>query len=148
MKRLWTLLGGMGMIVASGAMDAARSEDRGFPRVTLYTPLLRGDAFNCNVVNVSRKTLQIALALYDEDGQLISPAQGNPATFSVPAGTAVVFPTPITPPADHSPSQGYCKFEVIGTVDPNAVRADLHITLTRTFGNNIPVFTFRTVEGH
>jgi len=136
------------MTFGSGAIKSARSEDKGFPRVSLYTPLLRGDAFNCNVVNVSRKTLQIALALYDDDGQLISPAQGNPATFSVPAGTAAVFPAPITPPADHSPSQGYCKFEVIGTDDPNAVRTDLHITLTRTFGNNIPVFTFRTVEGH
>jgi len=147
MKRLWMLLGGVGMIVASGAMDAVRSEEKAFPRVTLYTPLLRADSFNCNAVNVSHKTLQIALALYDGDGQLISPAQGNPATFSVPAGTAAIFPTPITPPADQSPSQGYCKFEVIGTNDANAVRADLNTTLPRTFGNNIPVFVFKTVEG-
>jgi hypothetical protein len=148
MKRLWTLLGGMGMIVASGAMDAVRSEDKAFPRVTLYTPLLRADSFNCNAVNVSHKTLQITLALYDGDGHLISPAQGNPATFSVSAGTAAIFPIPITPPADQSPDQGYCKFEVIGTNDASAVRADLNTTLTRTFGDNVPVFVFKTVEGH
>jgi hypothetical protein len=110
--------------------------------------LVRADSFNCNAVNVSHKTLQITLALYDGDGHLISPAQGNPATFSVSAGTAAIFPIPITPPADQSPDQGYCKFEVIGTNDANAVRADLNTTLTRTFGNNIPVFVFKTVEGH
>jgi hypothetical protein len=149
MKYVWTLLAVVAMTFASGAIESVRSQDKVSPRVTLYTPLLRGDTFNCNAVNVSHKTLQIGLALYDADGHLISPAEGNPATFSVPAGTAAPFPV-ITPPADQSPDEGYCKFDVIGTNDPDAVRTDLSIVLTRTFGNNndIPVLVFRTVEGH
>jgi hypothetical protein len=87
------------------------------------------------------------IALYDASGELISQDQGNPAAFTVPAGHAAPFPN-ITPPAMQTPDEGYCEFEVVGTNDPNAVRADLGITLTKTFGNNIPVFVFRTVEGH
>lgn len=147
MKYVWTLLAVVAMTFTSGAIKSVRSEDKDFRRVTLYTPLLRGDAFNCNVVNVSEKTLRIGIALYDASGELISHDQGNPAAFTVPAGQAAAFPN-ITPPAMQTPDEGYCEFEVIGTNDPNAVRADLGITLTKTFGNNIPVFVFRTVEGH
>jgi hypothetical protein len=146
MTHIRMMLATASLFLVSGAIDAARADDN---RVTLYTSLLRGDGFNCNAVNVSHKTLQIRLALYDGNGHLISPDQGNPATVAVPAGTAAVFPT-IHPPADQSPDEGYCKFEVFGTNDPNAVRADLSIVLTRTFGSNndIPVLVFRTVEGH
>src|SRR5260370_27602726 len=93
MKRLGTLLAGVGLMIASGAIASADDDTR-ILRTTLYTPLLRADSFNCNVVNVSHKTLQIALALYDGAGHLISPAHGNPSTFSVPAATAAIFPTP------------------------------------------------------
>ena len=55
MKRLGTLLAGVGLIVASGAIDTARADDH---RVTLYTPAIRSGSFNCNALNVSHKTLR------------------------------------------------------------------------------------------
>jgi hypothetical protein len=56
MKRLWTLLGGMGMVLVSGAIASAQADDdkRG---VTLYTPPIRAGGFNCNALNVSHKTM-------------------------------------------------------------------------------------------
>jgi hypothetical protein len=50
------------LFLVIGAIDAARAED---DRVTLYTALLRGDTFNCNAVNISRKTIHIAFAVLD-----------------------------------------------------------------------------------
>ena len=40
MKRLWTLLGGMGMVLISGAIASAQADDDK-RSVTLYTPPIR-----------------------------------------------------------------------------------------------------------
>ena len=59
MKHLWTLLGGVGLIVASGAIASADDDTRKL-RATLFTPRLHGDHFNCQVVNVSNRNRRLA----------------------------------------------------------------------------------------
>ena len=141
MKRVWTLLGGMGMIVASGAVDAARADD---DRVALYTPAIRSGSFNCNALNVSHKTLHIIISIIDLDGQPLS----------------VSPPIPTGPGAEASndfgtlgnPLDPYCKFEAFPTEDRNDLRVVLVASLARTFAlggqMNIPAFVARTVEGY
>jgi hypothetical protein len=141
MKRLWTLLGGMGMIVASGAIDAARADDDG---VTLYTPAIHSGSFNCNALNVSQKTLTITNSIIDLNGHPLS----------------VSPPTPTAPGVEFSHDYGtvangidaYCIFDAFPTRDRDDLRAVLVASLVRTFaeGNqtNIPAFVARTVEGY
>jgi hypothetical protein len=141
MKRLWTLLGGMGMIVASGAIDAARADDH---HVTLFTPAIRSGSFNCNALNVSHKTLHITISIIDLDGHPLSVSDPIPTAPGVEASND--FGT-LTNPID-----AYCKFEAFPTGDRNELRVVLVASLVRTFaeGNqtNIPAFVARTVEGY
>jgi hypothetical protein len=153
MERLGTLLAGVGLIFASGAIDAARADDH---RVTLYTAPLRADTFNCNAVNISQKTLHIAFAVLDDNGDPLpctgaacsSPNPPNPVPpVLVPPGTAVTIGPIFLAPADVG--DGYCKVTVFGTGDPNDVRMVLNIGLTRAIpGTSTPVFVVRSVEGH
>jgi hypothetical protein len=141
MKRLWTLLGGVGLIVASGAIASADDDTRRL-HATLFTPRLHGDHFNCQVVNVSNRTLGIAITVLDDTGQRLEPSSGdaNPLPNTrVDPGTVVGTDFFLSGPGD-----GYCEVDVSGTGNRDDVRVGLGITLTRT----IPVFFFRDVEGH
>ena len=142
------------LFLAIGAIGAARADDN---RVTLYTaPLGRGDTFNCNAVNVGQKTLHIAFAVLDDNGDPLSctgaacssPPPPNPAPpVLVPPGTAATIGPIFLAPADIG--DGYCKVTVFGTGDRNDVRAVLNIGLTRTIpGTDTPIFVVRSVEGH
>jgi hypothetical protein len=146
MKRLWTLLCGVGLILVSGATASADDDTRRL-RTTLFTPRLHGDHFNCQVVNVSDKTLGVAIAVLDDNGQLLVPSSGdaNPTPkLRVSPGTVLGTDFLLSGPGD-----GYCEVEVSGTGNRDDVRVDLGITLTRTIpGTSIPVFLFRDVEGH
>jgi hypothetical protein len=134
-------------------IDRAQADDR---RVTLYTPPLRGDTFNCNAVNVSQKALQIAFAILDDNGDPLlctgascsSPPPANPAPpVLVPPGTAATLGNVLLAPADVG--DGYCEVTVLGTDDRDDLRAVLNINLTRTIpGTSIPVFVFRNAEAH
>ena len=141
MKRLWTLLGGMGMIVASGAIDAARADDDG---VTLYTPAIRSGSFNCNALNVSQKTLNITISIIDLYGRHLS---DSPLTPTAPGEEASHDFGTVANPID-----AYCKFDAFPTRDRDDLRVVLVASLVRTFaeGNqtNIPAFVARTVEGY
>jgi hypothetical protein len=143
MKRVWTLLGGMGMILVSAAIASAQADDdkRG---VTLYTPAIRSGSFNCNALNVSRKTLHITISIIDLDGHPLS----------------VSDPIPIAPGVEVSndfgtvanPIDAYCKFEAFPTGDRSDLRVVLVASLVRTFAEGdqpkIPAFVARTVEGY
>jgi hypothetical protein len=122
MKRLWTLLGGMGMIVASGAIDAARADDH---QVTLFTPAIRSGSFNCNALNISHKTLHITISIIDLDGHPLSVSDPIPTAPGVEASND--FGT-LTNPID-----AYCKFEAFPTGDRNDLRVVLVASLVRTF---------------
>jgi hypothetical protein len=147
MKRLCTLLGGMGLIVASGAIASADDDTRRL-HTTLFTPRLHGDHFNCQVVNVSNKNLGIAIAVLDDNGQLLGPVVDGDAN---PLPKARVDPANVvgTDFFLKGAGDGYCEVDVSGTGNRDDVRVDLGITLTRTIpGTDIPVFLFRDVEGH
>ena len=151
MKRLWTLLGGMGMIVASGAIASAQADDDK-RSVTLYTPSLAGNHFTCKAVNVSHKPLRVAFAVLDNNGlPLPSTDPLNPNPFpAVPVaeGTEAEIDFLLPPNTD---DDGYCKVDVFGTDDRNGVRVNLDITVIRTpFGptNTTPVFVVKSQQGH
>jgi hypothetical protein len=147
MKRLWTLLGGVGLIVAGGAIASAQDKPA-HQAVTLYAPPLTGDTFTCKAINVSRNKLHIAFALLDDNGDPLpcpgcSPPNPSPAVV-VPPGMEAELPLSLGTSDD-----GYCKVDVSGTGDRNDVRVVLEVQRTRNIPNTtIPVFVFKTVEGH
>jgi hypothetical protein len=145
MKNRRMLLAIVGLIVASGAIDAVRAEN--FREPALYTAAVRAGLFGCNVVNVSRKALNITISIIDLKGNLLS--------VSDPA------PTPIAPGTEVSQDVGdpagpftdaYCKVQLSGTGDRDDLRIVLTTALIRTFdgGNqtNVPVFVYRNIEGY
>jgi hypothetical protein len=149
------LLVGVGLIIASEAITSARA-DNDRDRVTLYTAPLRGDTFNCNAVNVSDKTLQIAFAVLDDFGKPL-PCSGSACTSPPPANpehAVVVHPGEAQTIGSiylSSPGEGYCVVDVSGTGDRDDVRVVLNINLTRTIpGTNppVPIFVVRSIEGH
>jgi hypothetical protein len=143
MKRLGMLLAGAGLIAATGAIFSAQA-DNNREGATLFTPSIRATGFHCNAVNVSRKTLWIAISIIDLNGLALSAAPAAPTT----PGTEAFDDVDTSP----TPTDAYCKFQVLGTGDPNDVRADLNATLIRTFNEggqtNIPVFLSRALEAH
>jgi hypothetical protein len=151
MNKTQVILATASLFLVCEAIDAARADDH---HVTLYSAPLRGDTFNCNVVNVSNKTLQIAFALVGDNGAPLacsgsacsSPPPPNPAPGVLvhPGEAATLGSIFLSPPDD-----GYCAVDVFGTSDPDDVRAVLNINLTRTIpGTNAPVFVVRSVEAH
>lgn len=153
MTHIRMMLATASLVLATGAIDAARADDDK-AGVTLYTAPLRGDTFNCNAVNVSDETLQIAFAVLDDNGDALkctgmacsSPPPANPAPAVVvrPGKAATIGPIFLS-----SPDDGYCVVAVIGTGDRDDVRAVLNIGLTRNIpGTSTPIFIVRSVEGH
>jgi hypothetical protein len=143
MKRLGLLLAGLGLIIASGAVTAVQA-DNDRERVTLFTSAIHGTGFHCNALNVSRKSLLIAISIIDGDGNVLSPVPvPNPKT---PPGVNVsndIEPAPMT--------EAYCKVQVSGTDDLNDLRVVMKVNLIRTFDQgghtNIPVFLSWVLEG-
>jgi hypothetical protein len=150
MKRLWTLLGGVGLIVASGAIVSAQADDDR-RSVTLYTPSLAGSHFTCKAVNVSQKSLRIGFAVLNNLGERIIPFSGdaNPApAVLVLRGREAEIDFRLQEGTD---DDGYCKVDVFGTGDPNDVRVNLDISVIRTpFGptNTTPVLVVKSQQGH
>ena len=72
MKYIQTMLAAACLLNVSGAIDAARADDRdeGKHHVTLYTPQGRGDLHACTGFNVSDKTLGLIFEIVDQDGQV------------------------------------------------------------------------------
>ena len=139
MNRLWTMLGGMGMIVASGATFSAQA-DNDRATATLFTPSIRATGFHCNAVNVSRKTVWIAISIIDLDGLSLSAASAAPAT----PGTQVSHDVDTSP----TPTDAYCQFQVSGTGDPRDIRADLNATLFHANADGTNTFLSRALEAH
>ena len=139
MNRLWTMLGGMGMIVASGATFSAQA-DNDRATATLFTPSIRAIGFHCNAVNVSRKTVWIAISIIDLDGLALSAASAAPAT----PGTQVSHDVDTSP----TPTDAYCQFQVSGTGDPRDIRADLNSTLFHKNTDGTYTFLSRALEAY
>jgi hypothetical protein len=145
MNYIRTLFAIMGALVASGTTSSA--EDDFARRATLYTPPLAGDTFVCKAVNVSKRPLHIGFAIFGDDGSPLSctDCPPNPApAVPVRPGTEAELALSLA-----SGEDGYCKVDLLGTADRNDVRVVLEVQRTRTFGpTNIPVFVFKSIEGH
>jgi hypothetical protein len=143
MKRLGTLLAGVALIVASGVFVSAQADDDR-ESMSLFTAAIHGTGFHCNAVNLSRKSLLIAISIIDGDGNVLSPVPApNPKTPPGVNASNDIEPAPMT--------EAYCKVQVSGTDDPNDVRVVMKVNLIRTFDQggrtNIPVFLSWVLEG-
>jgi len=157
MKHVCTLLAGVGLIVASGAIASARADsdektDSDKKSVTLFTPQGRGDALFCDAVNVDGKTLGMAFAIFGDDGMALCPTCNSAGTGN-PTSEAPISPGKVGEIAIQLPigaiQNGYCEVAVFGTRNRDDVRVNLRTSGTRMIpGTNIPVFLFRDVEGH
>jgi hypothetical protein len=140
MKYVRIMLATIGLLAAAGATDAAQAEN---PSATLYTGATHAGKFDCNVVNVSNKTLTITISIIAPDGHPLFVSPPTPT----PVGTEVSgdFGDPAVG------NDAYCKVQVSGTGDRNDLRVLLNTNLIRTFDQgsetNIPVFVFRQTEG-
>jgi len=139
MKRLGALLAGVGLIVVSGATFSAQA-DNDRATAALFTPSIRATGFHCNAVNVSRKTLWIAVSIIDLTGMPLSAAPAAPAT----PGTQVSHDVDTSP----TPTDAYCQFQVSGTGDPRDIRADLNSTLFHKNADGTYTFLSRALEAH
>jgi hypothetical protein len=105
MKYMQAVLAVVGIFVISGAIAPAQADDDK-RSVTLYTSALRATGFNCNAVNVSRKTLTITTSIIDLDGIPLAVSPPTPTARDTEASNDVdTSPTP---------TDAYCKFEVVG----------------------------------
>lgn len=141
MKHVNTVLAAAGLFVISGTQGSVQAENHSD---ILYTGATHAGKFDCNVVNVSNKTLNIIISIIGPDGHPLFVSDATPT----PAGTEVSgdFGDPAVG------NDAYCKVQVSGTGDHNDLRVLLTTTLIRTFDEgsqtNIPVLVFRQVEGH
>jgi len=144
MKNLGRLLAGVALIVASGVFVSARADDDR-ESVTLFTSAIHASGFHCNAVNVSHKSLSIAISIIFDDGTVLSTSQKTP-----PGIIASKDIEPLPPPEPGS-ADAYCKVQVSGTGDPDDVRVVMKANLIRTFDQggrtNIPVFLSWVLEG-
>jgi hypothetical protein len=146
MKRLGTLLAGVALIVASGAIVSARADDDR-ESATLFTPRLHGDHFVCSAINISDKTLGMRIAILDDNGQLVLPSSGDPN----PTGKLR-----IAPGAEAeinfffaSVGDGYCEVAVFGTGNRDDVRVEMDVHRTRTVpGTTTPHLQDLAVQGY
>src|SRR5260221_521182 len=76
MTRLGTLLAGVGLIIASGAIASVQADDDR-ESATLFTLRLSGDHFVCGAVNVGHRTLRIDFAILGVDGQRLPAVAGK-----------------------------------------------------------------------
>src|SRR2546422_3763071 len=109
------LIGGLvSLPLPSGT--ARPAHDSQHNSVILYTPVLPGDTFGCNVVNVSDKDLWITIAILGADGKPLCPDPSscdNPSSeVSVQPGAIATIDVSLT--AGRA-DDGYCKVEVFGT---------------------------------
>jgi hypothetical protein len=144
MKRLGTLLAGVALIVVSGAILPARADDDR-EGVTLFTSAVDATGFHCNAVNVSRKSLLIAISIINGDGSVLVPVPvPNQQTRPDMVASNGIEPVPRT--------RAYCKVQVLGAEDPDDVRVVMKANLIRTFDEggrtNLPVFLSWVLEGH
>jgi hypothetical protein len=161
MKYIQAMLAVAGLLIGSGAIGAARADDRGDENegVTLYTPADIGFYHVCRAVNVSDKTLGITFAVLDNFGHAFSCDSPTTCTQG-PGGAPTTNPTPefqvlkgatstllIEVPLGSSPD-GYCAFAVSGTDNRDDVRVSLLTFGNKTIpGTTIPIYS-RIVEGH
>ena len=143
MKHAGKMLVTAGLFAAVGAIGVARAEDE--HTVTLYTGIFGSGVFHCNAVNVSNKTLSITIAVLGNGAILAEPV----TTTTAPGAEASNDYGATTNPS----IDGYCEFAVLGTRDPDDVRAVLNANRASTFtlpgsATPIPFYVSRVLQAH
>jgi hypothetical protein len=146
MKYVRIMLATIGLLAAAGATDAAQAEN---PSATLYTGATHAGKFDCNVVNVSNKTLNITISIIDRDG---IPRIAVPAQSAMP-GEEVSGDFGDDTSISNDTYDAYCAIQVSGTENRNDVRAGLNTNVRRTFSfdggvTKYPTFVAKVLEAH
>jgi len=152
MKRLGTILAGVGLIVASGAIVPAQADNER-ERTILFTPRLSGGHFVCSAVNVSHKTLRIAFSVLGVNGKpltlTVQPSDANPTPKPIDVAPLAEAEIDLRFDSGPPPTDGYCKVEVSGTDDSSDVRVDLQVYWTKPIpGTSTLIQLARTVQGY
>src|SRR5690349_6725444 len=152
MKHTREILAAAGLLIAAGTMRTAGA-DNDPNRITLYTSAIHTGVIACNAINVSKKTLNITISIFD--GTMPTEHETSPALLEGP--TLIKTPPGMEATIDHgSPTdsnEGYCVFQVSGTGNRDDVRAVQNAVLAgtrsvddgRTF---FPFFITRVLEAH
>ncbi len=140
MKYVRIMLATIGLIAFSGATHAERADATG---TTLYTSATHAGKFDCNVVNVSKKTLKITISIIDRDGHALSVA--GPMLTPPFMEVSNDFGT------STDANDAYCVIQVSGTGDRDDVRAALNTNIARTFSldggaTTYPTFVAKVLE--
>src|SRR5262249_599386 len=146
------------LLVVGGRVEPVRADEQENQSVTLYTPVNIGDFHRCMAVNISDKTLGIAIELIDPQGQALSCDSPNtgpdksgertttnpPPEFQDVPGTGEALQVRLT---RGSFKNGYCAVSVSGSDNRDDVRVSLipfhPLTIPDT---TIPVLLTRIVE--
>jgi subtilase family serine protease len=148
MKHAKEILAAAGLSVVIGMTGTAKAD------TTLYTSAIHTGVIACNAINVSKKTLNITISIFD--GTMTSPPTttkptllGGPTLIQTPPGmeATVDFGSPT------ESHEGYCVFQVSGTGNPDDVRAIQNAVLagTRSVDDGktfFPIFIHRVLEAH
>jgi hypothetical protein len=129
-------------------MGTVKADDN-TPSVTLYTSAIHTGVIACNAINVSRKTLNITISIFDGqnpdgDRQLLA----GPVFIPTHPGTEATID--IGAPTDDD-KEGYCVFHVSGTGSRDDVRAVQNAVLAGTRSvdggkTTFPFFITRVLE--
>jgi hypothetical protein len=95
MNNIQTILAAAGLVVVIGAMGTAQA-DNDFNRVTLNTSAVHTGVIACNVINVSKKTLNITISIFDG---IIEPGKNSPNLLEGP--TLINTPPGMEATIDH-----------------------------------------------
>jgi hypothetical protein len=139
MKYVRIMLATIGLIAVSGATHAERADAN---RTTLYTSATHAGKFDCNVVNVSQKPLNITISIINREGQVLSEA-----------GPITTLPFVEVSNDFTGTNDAYCAIYISGTGDRNDVRAALNTNIARTFSVEgdatiYPTFVAKVLEAH
>jgi hypothetical protein len=113
-KHTREILAAAGLLIVTGTMSTAQA-DNDTNRITLYTSAIHTGVIACNAINVSKKTLNITISIFD--GTMPTGNETSPILLEGP--TLIKTPPGMEATFDHgSPTdsnEGYCVFQVSGT---------------------------------
>jgi hypothetical protein len=153
-KHVREILAAAGLLIVTGTMSTAQA-DNDTNRITLYTSAIHTGVIACNAINVSKKTLNITISIFD--GTMPTGNETSPILLEGP--TLIKTPAGMEATLDHgSPTdsnEGYCVFQISGTGNRDDVRAIQNAVLagTRTVevdgvATTFPIFIHRVLEAH
>jgi hypothetical protein len=146
MKYARMMFATIGLVAAAGATDAAQDQHNS---VTLYTSATHAGKFDCNVVNVSNKALNITISIIQRNGI----TRTDFPTQSAMPGEEVSGDFGDDTSISNVTYDAYCAIQVSGTENRNDVRAALNTNVRRTFSfdggvTKYPTFVAKVLEAH